>query len=64
MSLPSSAGALRPQCRKKNGATQHEVTRAGLTGKWHPNEDLTVVGESIYKGKELSNFLYQSQGRH
>ena len=39
------------------GATKHEVTRAGITGKWHPNDDFTLVGEMIYKGKELSNFL-------
>ena len=39
------------------GGTRSELTRAGLTAKWKPRQDVTIVGEAIYKDKEMSEFL-------
>ena len=39
------------------GGTRSELTRAGLTAKWKPSKDITIVAEGIYKGKEMSEFL-------
>ena len=39
------------------GATRSELTRAGLTAKWKPNKDFTLVAEGIYKNKEMSELL-------
>ena len=32
------------------GGTRSDLTRAGLTAKWKPSKDFTLVAETIYKG--------------
>ena len=39
------------------GAMRSELTRAGLTAKWKPNKNITLVAEGIYKNKEMSELL-------